>query len=196
MPPARAPQPLPERGGGRAFGPPSSWPPGASRGTPSSRPRAPGARVGEACGARPGPSPRRGRGVGEGADGSNYGSDPPPPVARGRKTRCVRFPGREGRRPPRPTSRRRRGGGAGPGGDFLPPGTGLGRFPQERPSPTFSFPAPECFQARVPTSPAPADLKTPRIFRLGQWSRRGRGELYGCAGCDLNKGRVEGLKGI
>lgn len=72
---------------------------------------------------RLGPSPMRGEG--EGADGSNYGSDPPPPVARGRKTGCVRFPGWEGRRP-RPASGQRRGGGAGPGGDFLPPGTGLG----------------------------------------------------------------------
>lgn len=38
----------------------------------------------------------------EGADGSNYGLDPPPPVAGGRKIGSSRFRGREGRRPPRP----------------------------------------------------------------------------------------------
>lgn len=120
--------PCPREEAGALSGPPSTWPPGGSRGTPSSRPRAPGARVGEACGARPGPSPRRGRGGGEGADGSNYGSDPPPPVARGRKTRCERFPGREGRRPPRPTSRRRRGGAGAPvrEGTSFPREPGLG----------------------------------------------------------------------
>lgn len=47
------------------------------------------------------PPPGWGGGGGEeGADGSNYSSDPPPPVAGGRKIGSLRFPGREGRRPP------------------------------------------------------------------------------------------------
>lgn len=50
----------------------------------------------------PHPSPRLGgRGGEEGADGSNYRSDPPPPVARGRKIGFSSFRGREGQRPPR-----------------------------------------------------------------------------------------------
>lgn len=141
-----------------------------------------GGRASEGRAVRAPAPPPGGGGGGEGADGSNYGSDPPPPVARGRKTGCERFPGREGRPPPRPASRRGAGrGGAGPGrrpGRGLPsPGEPAGRFPYGKPSPTFPFPAPECLQARVPTSPASAGLKAPRIFRLGQWSRLGRGEL-------------------
>lgn len=30
-------------------------------------------------------------------------------------------------------------------------------------------------------------LKVPKIFRSSQWLRLGRGELYGCAGCDPYK---------
>lgn len=71
------------------------------------------------------PPPGWGGGGGvEGADGSNYGLDPPPPVAGGRKIGSSRFRGRRGgglRGPPSMG-----GESASPGGDFLPPGTGLG----------------------------------------------------------------------
>ena len=76
-------------------------------------------------------------------------------------------------------------GGAGPGGDFLPPGAGPGnslRKGQARPSRS----CPESSQAGVLTSRSLVGL---RCFRLGQWSSLGRGELCACAGCGLNNGR-------
>lgn len=145
---------------------PPALAPGTVRGTPGApAPRGPGARVRGACGARLSPSPRRGGG-GEGADGSNYGSDPPPPVARGRKTGCERFAGREGRRPPRPASGR--GRGADSGGDFLSlPGTWLGdSLRKGQAPPSRSRPLSAC----RPVSQQAQRLQVPRLLGFSGWA--------------------------
>lgn len=133
----------------------------------------------------------------EGADGSNYGSDPPPPVARGRKIGSVRYGGRRGDGLCGPQSSGV--GSASPGGDFLPLGTGLGdslRKGQHPPPPPLPAPA---SAPRVVSGLCPNKLRACRSpssedFQVGPVVQAG--ELYRSAGCYLNRGRAEGMNGV
>lgn len=157
MSPGRDPRLAPKRGGVGALSvPPQQSPGSVCWSPPSSRPQVPGERIEEGLW-HASPLPQAGGGgEEEGADGSNYGSDPPPPIARGRKISFARFRGREGRLPPRPGA-----GGRGAGwGAQVREGTS---FPREwgwesplgkaKPSLPASRSPPQSSLAGVPTVP-------------------------------------------
>ena len=193
-PAGESPSPARERRVGALSVPPSIRPKAGSRVTPELPPSPPeaGVRVRGGAFGTPQPLPQAwGRGRGGGSRWQQLPLGPSPALSLRPEDRPRKLSRAGGAAASAAWTRlgRERGEGRRSGRGLPSPGERGWESPLGKAKPSLPAPSPSGFRPVVPPSPAPVGLRAPRMFRSGQGFRLGSGELYGCAGCDLKKGR-------